>query len=60
MKNWVILDYDPGWKAEAWARAHCPTYITNTGDAVEMKIKYYFSMTEQGQQEMLLFAIRWA
>lgn len=25
----VTIEYDPTWKALAWAKKHCPSYITN-------------------------------
>ena len=29
MKNYVVIPYDPTWKALEWAKEHCPSYITN-------------------------------
>jgi hypothetical protein len=29
MKNYVVIPYDPTWQALAWAKKHCPSYITN-------------------------------
>lgn len=29
MKNYVVIPYDPTWKALDWVYEHCPSYITN-------------------------------
>jgi hypothetical protein len=64
----VTLPYDPVWTALAWAKEHCPSYITNEsvnttrlkkvpgGWVADSNIVYFFS----DEKDALLFALRWA
>ncbi len=54
MSNSVILPYDPEWKALVWAKAFCPSYITNQAEAGG-GIVYYFA----NERDKLLFALKW-
>jgi hypothetical protein len=57
----VTLPYDPVWTALTWAKAHCPSYITNdihmdgynTYD--HTKIDYHFA----DEKDALMFMLRW-
>jgi hypothetical protein len=57
----VTVPYDPFWKPLAWAKKHCPSYITNdvhknkneSGQGV--LIDYFFS---EGKDAMV-FMLRW-
>ncbi len=57
----VTLPYDPEWKALAWAKEHCPEYITNdvhmdgynTYD--NTKIDYFFTTS----RDAVFFSLRW-
>ena len=71
MKNYVTIDYEKGQEALAWAKEHCSTYITNRTHEISTDSKYakkynlgeldfYFGKSHKGQQEMLLFLLRWA
>ena len=71
MKNYVTIDYEKGQEALAWAKEHCSTYITNCTHVVKTngyfdkeydygKLDFYFGKSSRGQQEMLLFLLRWA
>lgn len=67
----VTLPYDPEWRALAWAKEHCPSYITNyitnnaylrtygvpLGNAAlwGSKIDYYFA----AEEDATFFALRW-
>lgn len=63
----VTLPYDPDWKALAWAKEHCPSYITNKADHARMKpvpggwvntspdIVYYFG----NEKDVVMFTLRW-
>ena len=64
----VTLPYDPEWKALAWAKDHCLSYITNEAvDTQRMKrvpggwvddtsIVYHFS----DERDVTLFILRWS
>ena len=59
----VTLPYNPTWTELAWAKKHCPSYITNQGhknndpfDANDFKINYYFG----NKKDALMFRLRWA
>lgn len=63
----VTLPYDPDWKALAWAKEYCSSYITNKasnttrlkpvsgGWVNDSSIVYYFS----DEQDAVMFALRW-
>jgi hypothetical protein len=60
----VTLPYNPTWTELAWAKKHCPSYITNqahstprydTFDVKGLKIDYYF----RNEKEALMFRLRW-
>jgi hypothetical protein len=64
----VTLPYDPDWKALAWAKEYCSSYITNkasnttrlkrvssSGWVNDSSIVYYFG----DEKDALLFALRW-
>ena len=60
---YITLPYDPDWPAVAWAKEHCPSYITNnihfssdTYTHDSNKIDYFFSE----EADAVLFALRWA
>ena len=64
----VTLPYDPDWKALAWAKEYCSSYITNKasnttrlkpvsgGWANDSSIVYYFS----DEQDAVMFALKWS
>ena len=64
----VTLPYDPDWKALAWAKEYCSSYITNKasnttrlkpvsgGWVNDSSIVYYFS----DEQDAVMFALKWA
>jgi hypothetical protein len=64
----VTLPYDPEWKALAWAKDHCPSYITNEvrnntrlkkvpgGWVPNHRIVYHFS----DERDATFFALRWS
>jgi hypothetical protein len=57
----ITIPYDPFWAPLAWAKEHCPSYITNdmhqdgynTYD--HTKIDYFFS----DEKDALMFVLRW-
>lgn len=57
----VTVPYDPFWKPLAWAKEHCPSYITNdvhknTNESGQgVLIDYFFS---EGKDAMV-FMLRW-
>ena len=63
----ITLPYDPIWTALQWAKANCPSYITNhaTGEFRKSawannepefpEIAYVFSE----EKDAVLFALRW-
>ena len=63
----VTLPYDPDWKALAWAKEHCSSYITNEAGPARMKpipggwvptyrdIVYSFSV----EKDAVMFALMW-
>lgn len=63
----VTLPYDPTWAALAWAKEHCPSYITNkASNTTRLKqvaggwinaycIVYYFG----NEQDVIMFKLRW-
>ena len=57
----ITLPYDPDWPALAWAKEHCPSYITNNFHTAKYngnltgKIDYFFS----DEQDAVFFALRW-
>ena len=59
--NFCSLPYDPEWRALAWAKENCPSYITNrsarTGTLrVNLaSIEYYFA----DREELTLFTLKW-
>lgn len=61
MATIVTLPYDPEWKALAWAKEHCPSYITNNGQKIAPymydynNIDYFFS----NERDAALFSLRW-
>lgn len=65
--NWVDLPVPEAWPGHChvdpldWAKAHCPTYITN--DAVQKNGEYcyrfYFGNNSQGEQDRIMFSMRW-
>ncbi len=66
MMNWVDvpLTEDVHQKLDPllWAKKHCRTYITN--QAVQKQDRYYyrfyFENNWQGEQDRLLFLLRWS
>ena len=65
----VTLPYDPEWKALAWAKENCPSYITNkvsnttrlkrvasSGWVNDSSIVYYFS----DERDVTFFMLRWS
>jgi hypothetical protein len=64
----VTLPYDPAWTALAWAKEHCPSYITNkASNTTRLKhvsggwinascIVYYFG----NEQDALIFTLKWS
>jgi hypothetical protein len=63
----VTLPYDPAWTALAWAKEHCPSYITNEAGPAKIKsvpggwvndssIVYYFG----NEQDALIFTLKWS
>jgi hypothetical protein len=64
----VTLPYDPNWKALAWAKENCPSYITNEsvnttrlkkvsgGWVPDSNIVYYFS----NEKDAMWFVLRWS
>ena len=65
----VTLPYDPEWKALAWAKENCASYITNkvsnttrlkrvssSGWVNDSSIVYYFS----DERDVTLFMLRWS
>ena len=41
----------------AWAKKHCPSYITN--DAVQKNGEYYYRFYFGKEQDQIIFALRW-
>ena len=76
MRNWVTVSREPYRDMSdvtRWARTHCPTYITNStgvkggridhwndGDPDPDTLDYFFGYGTQGQQDMVMFTLRWA
>jgi len=68
MRIVVTLPYNPVWTELAWAKKHCPGYITNdihdlgfrTHDEVtrlkDYQIDYFFA----NEKDALMFRLRWA
>ena len=58
----ITLPYDPEWPALAWAKEHCPSYITNNFTKARYngnltgEIDYFFSE----EADAVFFALRWA
>jgi len=64
----VTLPYDPNWKALAWAKEYCSSYITNKasnttrlkpvsgGWVNDSSIVYYFS----DEKDAMWFTLRWS
>lgn len=58
----VTLPYDPVWKPLAWAKKHCPSYITNAihqdgyNTYDNRKIDYFFG----DEKEALMFLLKWS
>lgn len=52
----------PGYEPLVWAKANCPSYITN--DAVqkngEYYYRFYFHNTDAGERDRVMFALRWS
>ena len=74
MRNWVTIERNGRDLAEiiAWAKIHCPTYITNgygivggrtsaydSGEYDANTVDYFFGNNAQGQRDMILFALKW-
>jgi hypothetical protein len=66
MKNYVVIPYDPTWRALEWAKEHCPSYITNdstpgppryytTYSSHDIKIRFYFG----DERDATAFALKW-
>ena len=63
----VTLPYDPTWAALAWAKEHCPSYITNkASNTTRLKpvvggwvndsgIVYYFG----DERDATIFTLKW-
>lgn len=67
MKNYVVIPYDPTWRALEWAKEHCPSYITNDRtpgprppypdhSIDNIKIRFYFG----NKRDATAFALKWA
>ena len=67
MKNFVVIPYDPTWKALTWAKEYCPSYITNDRtpgpprpypdhSVDDIKIRFYFG----NERDATAFALKWA
>jgi hypothetical protein len=68
MSMHATLPYDPKWQALAWAKEHCPSYITNDvhpnghhksyhrGGYLDYEIDYFFS----DERDAVLFLLRWS
>lgn len=58
----VTLPYDPLWRALAWAKQHCTSYITTDQHCIgyncydSSSIDYYFA----DEKDATLFLLRWA
>ena len=64
----VTLPYDPTWAPLAWAKEHCPSYITNkasnttrlkrvssSGWVNDSSIVYYFG----DERDATIFTLKW-
>jgi hypothetical protein len=67
MKNYVVIPYDPTWRALEWAKEHCPSYITNDRESAQprpypdhntedVRIRFYFG----NERDATAFALKWA
>jgi hypothetical protein len=71
MKNWVTVKRENVDSALSWAKKHCPTYITNDYSRVGGRIDpmergndyhnvdFFFVPCNQGEKDMILFALKW-
>ena len=66
MSNWVDIPVPDHGSTNLclldWAKAHCPTYVTNDGVVKEGRwyYRFYFGDSEQGERDRVMFALRWA
>jgi hypothetical protein len=66
MNNFVTIHEDYSTQALAWAKEHCPNFITvdlNLNRYSSFAIDdydFFFADSEQGRKEMMWFALRWA
>jgi len=67
MKNYVVIPYDPTWRALEWAKEHCTSYITNDRESErprpypdhnidDIRIRFYFG----NERDATSFALKWA
>lgn len=65
MNNWVTIKTEVVEEALAWAKKHCPHYITNNYHKVDdvvwdtNHIDFFFVNNHPGQKEMLMFRLMW-
>ena len=65
MKNWVTIHYEDVEPALQWAKANCPTYITNAYHSMDprefdmVRIDFFFGTSKQGRRDMTAFTLRW-
>ena len=66
MKNYVVIPYDPTWRALEWAKVHCTSYITNDREyerprpypdhnTEDVRIRFYFG----NERDATAFALKW-
>lgn len=65
VENWVDLlvpvaraGCENRYEPLAWAKQHCPSYITN--DAVQKQGEYYYRFYFGNEQDRAWFALRWS
>jgi len=61
----ATLPYDPRttWQALAWAKKHCPSYITNAvheEDLVTKKLVVGIDFFFSDERDVVLFLLRWS
>ena len=62
VNNWVDLpvphDFSRADEYLAWAKRHCPSYITN--DAVQKEGEYHYRFYFGDERDQIAFALRWS
>lgn len=61
VRNYVTIGKDVSeFDALDWAKANCPSYITNDGyiDREDGKIRYYFIFGDE--RDIIAFSLRWS